>query len=238
MSEGERLVPDGCVDVLWAGSDHLWICGPERRAWRSSRPEGTEAVGVRLRPGAARHLLKTDVHHVVDRRLRVAEVRSPAHERMLLDRLEGSDDPLHVLVAEVRRWRDRSEPPSAQDEAIVRAATARRPLGVGALAEGLGVTPRHLHRRSLRLFGYSYSVLVRLLRFQRFLHQARLRPGTGMAAAAAVAGYADQAHLVRECRSITGLAPGALLAETDATFPTWWSDPYKTDEPRACGLGA
>lgn len=61
MSQGEQLVPDGCVDVLWAGSDHLWICGPERRARRSPMPEGTEAVGVRLRPGAARHLLRTEL---------------------------------------------------------------------------------------------------------------------------------------------------------------------------------
>jgi AraC-like DNA-binding protein len=56
---------------------------------------------------------------------------------------------------------------------------------------------------------------VRVLRFQRFLHLAHLA-GSGAAVTladlAAGAGYADQAHLARECRRLAGLPPSGLLA--------------------------
>jgi AraC-like DNA-binding protein len=55
-------------------------------------------------------------------------------------------------------------------------------------------------------------MLRRILRFQRFLTAARTsRPGRQLAALAADAGYADQAHLTRESRELSGSTPAALL---------------------------
>jgi AraC-like DNA-binding protein len=51
-------------------------------------------------------------------------------------------------------------------------------------------------------------MLQRVLRLRRFLAQAG--PGA-LARAATEAGYADQAHLSRDCRALTGLTPGELL---------------------------
>ena len=44
---------------------------------------------------------------------------------------------------------------------------------------------------------------------------------------AARAGYADQAHLVRDCRAITGLPPRRFFAHALPTFPDM-SDQFKT----------
>lgn len=53
MAAGERLVPDGCIDLVWIPEQgRLWVCGPERTSWTSPTPEGTTAVGARLRPGS------------------------------------------------------------------------------------------------------------------------------------------------------------------------------------------
>ena len=50
-----------------------------------------------------------------------------------------------------------------------------------------------------------------MLRFQRFL--ARARNGDGdLARTAADLGYADQAHLTRECVRLSGLTPARLAA--------------------------
>ena len=66
------------------------------------------------------------------------------------------------------------------------------------------------------------------VRFHRFWSIAELAaPGTPLAAVAHDAGYSDHAHLVRDCRAITGAPPGRFLAESFATFPDM-SDPYKT----------
>jgi AraC-like DNA-binding protein len=60
-----------------------------------------------------------------------------------------------------------------------------------------------------------------VLRFRRFVSRIdasvqmpRGRPGTqDLAALAAQAGYADQAHLTRECRALAGLTPAALASQ-------------------------
>jgi AraC-like DNA-binding protein len=51
--------------------------------------------------------------------------------------------------------------------------------------------------------GYGPKTLQRILRLRQFLAAS----GTDIAAAAVEVGYADQAHLTRECRVLTGLAP-------------------------------
>jgi AraC-like DNA-binding protein len=55
------------------------------------------------------------------------------------------------------------------------------------------------------------GMLDRVLRFRRFLDQAQGR-GESLARCAAQLGYADQAHLARSVRELSGLAPRDLLA--------------------------
>ena len=56
-----------------------------------------------------------------------------------------------------------------------------------------------------------------------------------LAEMALAAGYADQSHLTRDCRAITGLTPAAFLADYFLTFPDM-SDPFKTPTPLAAKL--
>jgi AraC-like DNA-binding protein len=93
------------------------------------------------------------------------------------------------------------------------------PGGVRRVADRLGVSERQLHRRSLTLFGYGPKTAQRILRFQRALRLARLdraggrgrAPGFGLAAVAAEAGYADQAHLARDVRALAGVTLSDLI---------------------------
>lgn len=95
---------------------------------------------------------------------------------------------------------------------LVRPAAA---TGAGAVSE------RRLRRRFVQAVGYGPATYLRVSRFQRAVALAPLVPG--LAALAAGAGYADQAHLSRDCRALTGLTPrryfGALstmdVAERD-----------------------
>jgi hypothetical protein len=58
---------------------------------------------------------------------------------------------------------------------------------------------------------YGPKKLDRIIRFRRFLHQAGSRREASLAETAFEVGYADQAHLTRECRRLSGLTPGDLL---------------------------
>lgn len=72
----------------------------------------------------------------------------------------------------------------------------------------MGLSERQLHRRSLAAFGYGPKTLARVLRFDRAL--ALAQDGVPLAETAALAGYADQPHLAREVKALSGVPLGRL----------------------------
>jgi AraC-like DNA-binding protein len=82
-------------------------------------------------------------------------------------------------------------------------------VSVNALATATGLTQRHLERRFLDTVGVSPKRLARLARFQRALRLLNRRDmPRGGTETAAVCGYADQAHFIRDFRSLAGCSPG------------------------------
>ena len=87
-----------------------------------------------------------------------------------------------------------------------------RPTGIGLLTDDLAISESQLRRRFLAEVGIGPKALQRTLRFQGYLALAQAtRPGSLVADLAATVGYADQAHLSRECQRLTGLTPRELL---------------------------
>jgi AraC-like DNA-binding protein len=102
--------------------------------------------------------------------------------------------------------------------AAVQALMPWHPVNIDTLATHLALSASQLRRRCLRAVGVSPKVLQRTLRFQGFLALAQAgatatgrRGADGMAGLAVDTGYADQAHLSRECLRLTGLTPRQLL---------------------------
>lgn len=233
-TEGRHLlVPDGCIDVLWIPGVGVRVCGPETTAWSFTLPPGTESFGIRFRPGAAPHVLRTSAAHIRDARVSLADVLGSATERRLVDRLEHSTGPasrLRVLQDAGRRWllvQPEPDPLAAR----ITSALSSRSWSVSALADASSMTGRQLQRRCNEAFGYGPSTLRSILRLQRFMHLARADRRRGLAALAVQAGYSDQAHLSRECRRIATITPTELLA---SEAPDWHGpasviDPQSTD---------
>jgi AraC-like DNA-binding protein len=97
------------------------------------------------------------------------------------------------------------------DPAIVEIVSRLRAgANVTAIARALGAGERWLHRRSLDAFGYGPKTLARILRMNRAVDLARA--GTPFATAAATTGYADQAHLAREVKAMSGVTLRTLLS--------------------------
>jgi AraC-like DNA-binding protein len=102
-------------------------------------------------------------------------------------------------------------PPDAPVRAAARRLADPR-ARVEALAGELGLSERQLRRRCHAAVGYGPKTLQRVLRFGRFLAQADAAGADrDLARIALDAGYADQAHLTRECTRLAGLAPAALV---------------------------
>jgi AraC-like DNA-binding protein len=207
-----RIVPDACADVVWVQGKRLSVAGPATGPVVSDVPAGAVAIAVRFRVGAAGSALGVPAGELLDATVDLDDVWGLGARRLQarLDAAANADEAAAILTAAVAR---RLPPPGAVDglvrAAALRAARPRAP--VEALADGLGVGERQLRRRFVDAVGYGPKTLQRVLRFQRFLALAE-DGGDDLAALAFAAGYADQAHLTRECRRLAGLPPAALLA--------------------------
>ncbi|WP_308036520.1 helix-turn-helix domain-containing protein [Actinoplanes sp. DH11] len=81
---------------------------------------------------------------------------------------------------------------------------------VGAVAAALGVGRRRLESEFRREIGLTPVAVARIARFQRATNS--LAAGTELHRVAADTGYADQPHLTREVRAMSGLTPAVLRA--------------------------
>lgn len=163
---------------------------------------------MRFRVGAAGAALGMPVDLLRDLAVPLEDVwGSPG--RRLSSRVAAAPTAEAALAVLIRGL---AEPRTSVDLLAREAArrSTRRPFGT--VSTELGMSERQLRRRVERAVGYGPRTLVRVLRLQRFLRLAACEPGAPLMRLAAEAGYADQAHLGRECLSLTGRTPTALRA--------------------------
>jgi AraC-like DNA-binding protein len=90
-----------------------------------------------------------------------------------------------------------------------RLVAARGQVRVGAVAAELGWSRRHLGERFRAEVGLTPKAVARVLRFEHAHRLATVPDPPSWAEVSASAGYADQAHLVRDWRAFTGRTPTA-----------------------------
>jgi AraC-like DNA-binding protein len=205
-----RVLPDACADIVWRPGAGAMIAGPDSEAWTSRTSPGELIVGARLLPGAGGAAFGVPLAEVRNARVPV-DALGLDRRRELSGALDPGDAPAAVAAVALARVAQAPPDPAVQAAAIRLLDPAQR---VDQLATALGFSERQLQRRFLAAVGYGPKMLQRVLRLRRFLATAKFDVAlSGLAAAAAGAGYADQAHLTRECRALTGLTPGQLVTD-------------------------
>ena len=104
---------------------------------------------------------------------------------------------------------------AAQPDLLVREAARRLALPRAVLpqvARDLDISERQLRRRFARSVGYGPRMLGRVQRLQRVLALHERAPAMTLVDLSSAAGYADQAHMTREVRRLSGTSPRQLLA--------------------------
>ena len=208
-----EVLPDACVDLIWEQGYGLFVAGPDTRPVPSMTPAGTVLAAVRFAPGAAGPALGLPMSELLNQRVDAADLGTvPATE--LARALPGSLPPEQALRL-LTRMTGGITAQGPTDPLAVRAARMLRRPGTQAeaVAGRLNVSERQLRRRCQAAVGYGPATLRRVLRFRRFVSWADAgAPGGDLATIAAELGYADQAHLTRECTRLAGLTPAALVA--------------------------
>ncbi|MBY8874682.1 helix-turn-helix transcriptional regulator [Micromonospora sp. PLK6-60] len=201
-----RVLPDGCLDLLWSSRSGLLVAGPDRTAYRSLAAPGERWLGLRLPPGVGPAVFGVPADELRDRRVPLAALWGRAADEAA-ERLAEHPTGAGLTAIAAGRLAAAGGPDPLGPRVAALLATGA-PVATAAAEVGLG--PRLLHRRSQALFGYGPKTLARILRMRRAL--ALARTGVGLAEVAARTGYADQAHLTRDVRELAGAPPTALLA--------------------------
>jgi AraC-like DNA-binding protein len=205
VGQQQRVIPDGCVDLIWFG-EQLRVAGPDTRARVVELAPGSRLVGARLRPGAAGAVLNLPASELRDLTTDAAEVLGRDVAAALLEKLQSGSDPQTLLLRalELRGVREIDPLLSAAVAALGRPCAR-----VDEVAGELGVSARQLHRRVSDAVGYGPKMLQRVLRFR--LLQAL--PPAPLVELALDAGYADQAHMTAEVTRLAGVPPVRFLKD-------------------------
>lgn len=207
-----RLLPDGCLDVVWDGR-HVRLARPSPRLVRQPVSDSALVTGIRIRPGWAAVIAGAPVRHLPDV-ADLGDVWDPAPARRLEAALKAASSPAARRAALTSAVASRLASLSGPDPrmlAAVRILDNPRAT-IDAAARHAGLSSRQLRRLFDEHIGLPPKTLQGILRFQRFrswLAASDPAPGT-LARAATDCGYFDQAHLCRDCARLAGLTPATL----------------------------
>jgi AraC-like DNA-binding protein len=204
----QRVVPDGCVDLVWFG-DSLKVVGADTAPYIVA-PRGSSVTGIRLRPGAAGAVLGIPASEVRDQQVDLSLVWGD-RTALTVEAMAAADPVrrLGLLTQEVLQRR--ADP----DRLVIAAARelGRPEARVGTVAADLGVSERQLRRRTRDAIGYGPKMLARVVRLRRLI----ALDGEELAARAFLAGYSSQAHMSEEVRRLTGTTPVRFLKDAALT---------------------
>lgn len=205
----QEAVPDGCIELISRA------CG--RSVWRREQPRmfatglatttaklrlgaGSSFTGLKLWPWTWHALGGEPCARFTDDWLEI-DAHSP-----LAALMTGEPESIVARLTE----RLGSQEPPAFGVALLEERT------VGDVARRAQMSLRLLQRRFEREFGLPPRSYLRLLRFRAVM--SGLHDHSTLAEAAAAEGYADQAHMAREFRSLAGLPPSAAKARAKGPF--------------------
>jgi AraC-like DNA-binding protein len=179
------------------------------------RPNGPATIiGVRFRPHGASQLLGIPIDKITNSAVALDAISKGLHNRF--ERLRELCSVSEQLAALDRILIERVGRIEGEDSLIAIAVgefeRAGGMLGVGYLADRLGLSSRQFERRFRDAVGISPKLFCRTQRFQR-VFQAMENPQSNWVDAAVHCGYYDQAHLIRDFRQFSGATPTALLSE-------------------------
>ena len=204
-----EAVPDGCVELIRRHSG--------RSVWRREQPAlfatglatttaklrlgaGSRFTGVKLWPWAWHALGGTPCRNFADDWIEIA-AGSPIAALF--------DEPESAIVQRLIDAFIQFEPPP------LGLALLEEP-SVAAIARRTGLSYRKLQRDFRRDFGMPPRSYLRLLRFRSAM--TGVQEHSTLADAAAAEGYADQAHMAREFRSLAGVPPSVAKARAKGPF--------------------
>lgn len=207
-----EFFPDSSANLIFRWSSaaaRLVLLGPVTEQAAVELDGRSEYLGVRFRTGQAPQLSELSPLELTNAHAELTSLGGVSLDE-LSERLAAARDlpARQAIIEELIR----DAPPLARDDRGRWAASlveARRgQLRVDDLAEALGLSARTLERLCLQQLGVGPKRLTRLVRLRHVLVRLQAGDFGTLADLAQACGYADQPHLVRDFKQLTGRLPG------------------------------
>jgi AraC-like DNA-binding protein len=216
-----RELPDACIDIVLLNDEPPMVVGPWTVPFLARLPVGTNITGARLHPGRASSLLGMPASELLNQTIPMAAVKG-AMQHVQLERVMEQPNAAVRRFALGQELLASLEHSAPFDQTVLAGIQwlSRRPHGrVEQLSRWIGISERQLHRRFSAAIGYGPKTFQSVMRFQRLLKIARETGAEqSLADLAAVAGYADQAHMNRDVHRLANVRPTALLRSRESTL--------------------
>ena len=188
------------------------VVGPRRHAtWLRFRGR-VDQVNVSFFPGAAGAFVGLPMPELVNRMASPGDVWPHDFREAVaaLQPLPAEQRIAGLADLLLTRLDARGEPPAQVREAVRLIRARRGQVTVQWLARQVNLSISQLERSFTRHVGVGPKLLARQARVCALAAEAARPANPGWALLAADYGYADQAHLAREFRELTGLTPSTL----------------------------
>lgn len=215
---------EGSIAINEAPEPAMFVTGPQRRPVISWNPGSVYAMTVAFYPEAWSALFEGEVGSFVDRTAPFEEVARGPMLDLLREVMAPGDAP-----ARFRRLEDILEPiwrrtRPAGGQAAYWLQDWARALALRAATSAAGQSARQVQRRIKAWTGLNQRELNALSRTEKMFAAASQLPSPATADLAQFAvetGFADQSHMGRHVRRVTGLSPSRLGAMIHSHEPLW-----------------
>jgi AraC-like DNA-binding protein len=165
-------------------------------------------VAIHFVPGGLHRVFGIPVDELADCGVPAVDVGGRPMGELGARLIEGEDDDARVALLDSylrRALRRRARGASLLSPAVAGALATGRDVADVARESALSV--RQLERRFRREAGLPPKLFSRIMRLQRAITWRERHPGVAWSHVAHATGYADQMHLVRDFRALTGETP-------------------------------
>jgi AraC-like DNA-binding protein len=231
VASPERILPDGCVELIFNLSDAFKRYHPNRmleiqpqtliagqmRRYAMIEPTGrVKLFGVRFHPGGAYPFFQFPLNELTDQIIGFDSVWNRAGKE-LADKIQSARSVQERIGIIERTLLARLEQRHSDErlvDAVVKTIVAREGLvSIERLRRNLGIGERQLERKFQTAVGITPKFLCRTLRFQKVFKAVERHQAVNWSFIASECGYYDQAHFIHDFNDFSGQNPTSYFSQ-------------------------
>lgn len=207
-----EILPDSNVKLIFRFSPsgcRMVLLGPLTERACVEIDGESDYFGVHFRPGRAPRLADVHLSELINGHIDLSEIRGISADS-LADRLLSLPDfaSQQLIMEELLRGMLPLVHSARCLQATALLDAHGGQLRVGELASALGLNIRSLERLFLRNLGMTPKQFARLVRLRHLLSILYGGIPGSLADLASICGYADQSHMIKDFKELTGRLPG------------------------------